>query len=627
MQTIRLGSLARDTLIGSLQTDDWFQAGAGDDVMFGNGGNDLFDGGAGHDRMHGGKGADTMLGGEGNDTAYAGAGNDLVEAGEGNDKVYAGTGHDTVRGDAGDDLIEAGSGNDLVLGGSGSDEIQGEAGNDTIQGGQDNGRLVWTGGVSEDEGDSEDDDKGEGEDEDEGEDDKEDDKDEGGEECAIGATSLDFTIRATHDGSKPGNPGVAVNVTETGEGSLLFKLTVEPNGKNVADLRGLFFQIDNEDLAKTLSAKGEWVSSFKGAEDEISNLGGGVNTEGVKTGPFDFGLSFGTSGIGKDDVREASFTLFSSKGPIGLDLLENMDFAARLTSFGAEGGKRDGSLKLIGNAGEIEKSVCEAPEKAEPAAPAPAAAPAAEKAPAAPAPLTLSEVVIGDNLYGNEGRDTFIFEKGDGVDLIWDFEAGADLLDIRGYASTDVDAFTFVSKVTNLGREGVNPLDAGSHQKLALILDASGDAIIFNDLGNEASKAAAVKFTDKTMSVSELLAKAAPATTAAAAATPAGDEVSAKIAITNSWWGGFQGEIVVTAKADLTDWDILLGSKFNLNSVWGAELGGKSAAAGGTLFDLNDANWNGTLAAGQSATIGFTAETGFAGVMAAPQILESLWIG
>jgi len=613
MQTIRLGSLARDTLIGSHQTNDWFQAGAGDDVMFGNGGKDLFDGGAGNDRMHGGKRADTMMGGEGNDTVYAGAGNDVVEGGEGSDKIYAGTGHDTVRGDAGDDLIEAGSGNDLVLGGSGSDEIQGEAGNDTIQGGQDNGRLVWTGGASEDDG------EGEGDD---GKDENDDEDGEDGESCTT-ETSLDFTIGATHDGSKPGNPGVAVRVTETEEGSLLFKLTVEPNGKNVADLRGLFFQIENEDLASTLSAKGEWVSGFKGAEDEISNLGGGVNTEGVKTGPFDFGLSFGTSGIGKDDVREASFTLFSSKGPIGLDLLDGMDFAARLTSFGEEGGKRDGSLKLIGNAGEIEKTVCEAPEKAEPAAPAPAA----EKAPATPAPLTLSEVVIGDNLYGNEGRDTFIFEKGDGVDLIWDFQAGADLLEIRGYASTDVDAFTFVSQVTNLGRDGVTPLDAGSHQKLALILDAAGDAIIFNDLGNQASTAASVKFSDKTMSVSELLAKAAPATTAAGAATPAGDEVSAKIAITNSWWGGFQGEIVVTAKADLTDWDILLGSKFNLNSVWGAELGAKTAAAGGTMFDLNDANWNGTLAAGQSATIGFTAETGFAGVMAAPQILESLWIG
>jgi len=613
MQTIRLGTLGRDTLYGSSNLDDWFQAGAGDDIMFGNGGTDLFDAGEGHDRMHGGKGADTMLGGAGNDTAYAGGGDDRVEAGEGSDKIYAGSGNDTVRGDAGDDLVEAGTGNDLVFGGAGSDEIQGEAGNDTIQGGQDNGRLAWTGGASEDGDDSEEDDTV--------------DQKEGGdgdEDCAIETSSLDFTIGATHDGSKPGNPGVAVNVTETAEGGLLFKVTVEPNGKNVADLRGLFFQIGNESLAKTLSAKGEWVSGFEGAEDAISNLGGGVNTEGVKTGPFDFGLSFGTSGIGKDDVREASFTLSSSKGPIGLDLLDGMDFAARLTSFGAEGGDRGGSLKLIGNAGEIEKLVCEAPEKAEPAAPAPAPVPAPEKAPTAPAPLTLAEVVIGDNLYGNDGRDTFIFEKGDGVDLIWDFAAGADLLDIRGYASTDVDAFTFVSKVTNLGREGVNPLDAGSHQKLALILDAAGDAILFNDLGNPASTAAAVKFSDKTMSIHELLAKATPATAPAAAA---GDEVSAKIAITNSWWGGFQGEIVVTAKSALTDWDVLLGTKFNVNSVWGAELGSKTATAGGSLIDLNDANWNGTLAAGQSATIGFTAETGFAGVMAAPQILESLWIG
>jgi hypothetical protein len=241
-------------------------------------------------------------------------------------------------------------------------------------------------------------------------------------------------------------------------------------------------------------------------------------------------------------------------------------------------------------------------------------------------PANPLSVVIGDNLYGNDGSDRFVFEMGDGVDLIWDFEAGADLVEVKGYRSTDVDAFTFVSKVTDAGRDGVNPLDAGSHQKLAIILDTAGDAIVFNDLGNRASTAAAVKFDDKTISVSELLAKAQPPA-AATAAPAAGDEVSAKLAVTNSWWGGFQGEITVTAKSALADWDVLLGSKWNVNSVWGAQRGETTVAAGGQLIDLNDADWNGTLAAGQTATIGFTAETGFAGVMAAQAILDGMWIG
>jgi len=45
------------------------------------------------------------------------------------------------------------------------------------------------------------------------------------------------------------------------------------------------------------------------------------------------------------------------------------------------------------------------------------------------------------------------------------------------------------------------------------------------------------------------------------------------------------------------------------------------------LIDLDDAGWNGVLAAGQTATIGFTGETGHAGVLAAQAIMDGLWIG
>jgi hypothetical protein len=407
-----------------------------------------------------------------------------------------------------------------------------------------------------------------------------------------------------------------VTVTENADGTLTFKLAVEANGRNVADLRGLFFQVENEALASSLSAKGAWVTGFKGAEDKVDNLGGGVNTQGVKTGPFDFGLSFGTSGIGKDDVREASFVLSSSKGPIGLDLLDDMDFAARLTSFGAEGGSREGSLKLVGNAGDIvETKACAG------AAPAPAPNPA----PAAPP--VLSEVVIGDNLYGNGGRDTFIFEKGDGVDLIWDFETGQDIVVVKGYSIADVDAFTFVSKVVNAGRDGVNPLDAGSHQKLAVILDAAGDAIVFNDLGNRDATGAAIRFDDGTLTMKDLLARATPDTGRAAQASVELDNVDATVAVTGAWWGGFQGEIKVTAKAAVTDWDVLLGTKWTVTGVWGAQRGETSATQGGVLIDLNDADWNGVLAAGQTATIGFTATTGVDAVLGSQQILDGIWIG
>jgi Ca2+-binding RTX toxin-like protein len=624
MRITRLGTAANDKLFGH-NGDDEFLGGDGHDTMFGNNGADIFHAGAGHDRMHAGAGADSLFGGAGNDIAYADSGADLVEGGEGSDTIYAGSGADTVYGEAAgitaavagvsyDDLIELGAGNDLAFGGLGSDEIQGEGGNDTISGGKDNGRLVWTGGnpgggPGGNPGGEQPGGGGTG-------------GTPGGEPCT-GVKSLSFRIAATHDGTKPGNPAVAVTVTEGGDGTLRFSVTVEPNGKNVADLRGLFFQVENEALASSLTAKGGWVTGFKGAEDAIDNLGGGVNAQGVKTGPFDFGLSFGTSGIGKDDVRQAEFTLASGKGPIGLDLLDGMDFAARLTSFGAEGGSRGGSLKLVGNSGAITETCPTKP--AAPAAPA-SPAPAAE-APAAPAAAkTLAEVVIGDNLYGNDGRDTFLFAKGDGVDLIWDFEAGQDVLQLSGYRIADMDAVTFVTTVANAGRDGVNPLDAGSHEKLALILDAAGDAIVFNDLGDRGGNAAAIRFEDGTLSVNQLLAMATPATSAAAEAVE-GEEVAARIAVVNAWAGGFQGEITVTALSAVTDWDVLLGTKWTVKSVWGAARGETTATQGGVLIDLDDAGWNGQLAAGGTATIGFTATTGTNVQLGAQAILDGLWIG
>jgi hypothetical protein len=103
---------------------------------------------------------------------------------------------------------------------------------------------------------------------------------------------------------------------------------------------------------------------------------------------------------------------------------------------------------------------------------------------------------------------------------------------------------------------------------------------------------------------------------------PAGPEVSGAINIVESWWGGFKAEITVTATRDVTDWDIGLRSQWDVNNVWNAI----NAGSVGGVLDLDDANWNGTLKAGESTTIGFTANTGVAGVMAHQAIMDGLWI-
>lgn len=64
-----------------------------------NNGNDLLDGGEGNDTLSSGAGDDTLVGGTGNDTLYAGSGNDTFTfaLGDGQDTIYEESGTDTVQ--------------------------------------------------------------------------------------------------------------------------------------------------------------------------------------------------------------------------------------------------------------------------------------------------------------------------------------------------------------------------------------------------------------------------------------------------------------------------------------------------------------------------------------------------
>jgi hypothetical protein len=145
---------------------------------------------------------------------------------------------------------------------------------------------------------------------------------------------------------------------------------------------------------------------------------------------------------------------------------------------------------------------------------------------------------------------------------------------------------------------------------------------------NRDSTRAAFQFDDGTLSVAQVVARANAAVTAAApTAVAAGEDVTARLEVVNSWWGGFQGQVTVTAARDLVEWDLELGSRYEVSQVWNAEMAGATAAgAGGLVYTLEDAGWNGTLRAGQSVTLGFVAQTGVAGVVGAPELLDGLWI-
>ena len=366
---------------------------------------------------------------------------------------------------------------------------------------------------------------------------------------------------------------------------------------------------------------------------------------------------------------------------------------------------------------------------------------------------TLTKVTIGDNLYGNDGADTYFYEKGDGVDLIWDFRPNEDTI-VLGYSSTEIIGATYVRGVTN-------SIKTPSHDKIALILGRGAtthDAIVINDFGGlKDSERKAFIFADgKTLSMKDIIAltgskpvetqlpetwSGVPASgsrnsgrtsnsldlfgsnDAEALIGRAGDDrlygnegfnqlngndgfdelyggnvedvliggkdddlgygnggadtivggvgsdklygaggadiiygdtdgaadgkdisypgfdlrfnlgleskyralfepadpvdgvsVSAgPLVITSgkNWWGGFEVTVTVKADASLAGWNLFLNSAYEITSVWGAELSKVQGGSTSALYELKNAPWNGSLAKGQTTTIGFTVRTPF----------------
>lgn len=153
--------------------------------------------------------------------------------------------------------------------------------------------------------------------------------------------SITFVIPGTN-----GAPDVQVSVIEQA-GSLVFTVDVLDDATVTADLRGLFFDLNDPSKLPglMLSANDGNVTELASGNDKISDLGNGSNMKGaVKTG-FDVGLEFGTQGIGKDDIQSSTFTLTNAANDLTLDDIANTLFGARLTSIGSPTGARDGSSK------------------------------------------------------------------------------------------------------------------------------------------------------------------------------------------------------------------------------------------------------------------------------------------
>lgn len=391
------GTQYNDTFLG-LGASDNFWGGAGNDEMQGNGGNDHLNGEAGNDNIMGGSGNDELLGGSGNDS---------MDGGADNDKLFGHTGNDTMDGGAGDDLFWITNGFDM-------DNVDGGADTDTLS----------LGAVSDD--------------------------------VTVAGTNLFGTklMQASANGGADSASFENVEILKTGGGNDTFS-----GGYAHRDLTSIDMGEGNDVFSLATHAD-DALDINAGRGNDIVHVGGSINSGG--TGLID-GLIRGGEGedtlalhhLERDDYGtgfELTFT-GDGRGTIGyrdgeadvtrFDGFEEFTFGnfknapanndyvdATATTAGLSLDTNYGDDTILGGSGDDTFTGG-----------------------------TGDDVIDGgagnDILIGNGGADAFVFDADSGDDVIVDFEAGVDTIDITAWWATqrDID-LSVVDGDTILGFNG-----------------------------------------------------------------------------------------------------------------------------------------------------------------------------
>lgn len=88
-----------------------------------------------------------LQGGNGHDSLTGYASDDIISGGAGNDSIFGGDGNDTLDGGSGADLLDGGNGNDRLIGGPSNDTLRGGAGNDVYGVDSEGDVIVDTSGI------------------------------------------------------------------------------------------------------------------------------------------------------------------------------------------------------------------------------------------------------------------------------------------------------------------------------------------------------------------------------------------------------------------------------------------------------------------------------------------------
>jgi len=384
------GNGGNDTLLGGNGNDLLF----GDDSVLtaGSHGNDYLDGEAGNDTLVGGAGSDTLIGGDGDDVLYGDAdglasggddriygdaGNDQMRGHQGNDTLDGGSGSDMLLGDEGDDVLTGGTGDDELQGGTGADLLFGEEGIDTLLGGADDDRLY--GGADDDwlQGDSGNDhlDGGDGDDILMGGD---------GDDTLVGGKGFDQLFGGA------GNDTYVFNANDTSTG--LSEPAFVNDTSSVS--RAAFVSDTSSDLALA-----EFVNDTVGVNHVVLN---GMSISSMSLTPFggfggnDYILETGQSSIlirglstGAIGTVSVSGVTYTADQFFGKTYAWSADESTSTSGATLQGGKLADSLTATGGNS------------------------------------TLAGGFGNDILSGAGGNNTYLYEAGDGHDVIYDTSSAA----------------------------------------------------------------------------------------------------------------------------------------------------------------------------------------------------------
>ncbi len=142
---------------------------------------------------------------------------------------------------------------------------------------------------------------------------------------------------------------VQVTLDDVAGGAGNVQFTVEVvNAPPTGDLRGFWFDIDDDALVSGLSVSGADITSSTFNANSVNNLGGGVNLNGAGTpAPLDAGLVIGTNGTNADDIQSTMFVISHSTDSLSLANFLGQEVGVRVQSVGDRSG-RGGSSKLKG---------------------------------------------------------------------------------------------------------------------------------------------------------------------------------------------------------------------------------------------------------------------------------------